>query len=43
MFCTIGLGIPPEPVDEILEPVDLINVKLCTYNICFCIIFKTKA
>jgi hypothetical protein len=28
MFCTVGLGIPPVPVDEILAPVDLINVKL---------------
>jgi hypothetical protein len=43
IFCTVGLVIPPVPVDEILGPVDLINVKLCTYSICFCIIFKTKA
>jgi hypothetical protein len=28
---------------EILAPVDLINVKLCIYSICFCIIFKTKS
>jgi hypothetical protein len=38
-FCTVGLGIPPVPRYEILPPVDLINVKLCTYSICFCIIF----
>jgi hypothetical protein len=41
-FCTVGLGIPPVPVYEILPPVDLINVKLYTHSICFCIIFKKK-
>jgi hypothetical protein len=25
-FCTVGLGIPPVPVDEILAPVDLIHI-----------------
>jgi hypothetical protein len=35
MFCTVGLGILPVPVDEILAPVDLINVKLCTYSMFF--------
>jgi hypothetical protein len=41
MFCTVGLGIPPVPGDQILTTVNLINVKLCTYSIiCFCIISK---
>jgi hypothetical protein len=40
MFCTVEPGIPPVPVDEILAPVDLIDVKLCTYSKCFCIILK---
>jgi hypothetical protein len=40
MFCTVGLGISPIPGYEILAPVDLINVKLCTYSthVCFGII-----
>jgi hypothetical protein len=39
MFCTVGFGIPPVPYDEILPPVDLINVKLYTCSIHSCIIY----
>jgi hypothetical protein len=31
----VGLGISPVPGAKIPMPVDLINVKLCTYIICF--------
>jgi hypothetical protein len=41
MYCTVGLGIPPVPGYEILPPVDLINVKLCTYSMFFALIKKS--
>ena len=42
MFCTVGLGIPPVPGDEIHTPVDIINVKLCTHSISFLHYIKKK-